>query len=93
MCVTAPTDRLRADEYVTRLVRACEQMGYDVHVHEPSTRITVSLAEGRPYSFETVTLKATEDDELFWFWSWGHRIGPAAEIGEVAGKIAHVVRR
>lgn len=92
MEATAPPDTLRADEYVTRLVRACQQMGYDVHVHEPSTRLTVSLEHGRPYTFETVTLKATEDDELWWFWSWGRPMVEAKEIGEAARLIAKVVR-
>lgn len=92
MEVTTPTQQLSADEYVSRLVRALDQMGYDVHVHEPSTRLTATAPGARPYTNETVTLKATPDDELWWFWSWGARMVPADQIGEAARMICHVVK-
>lgn len=91
MDLTAPPDTCSADQYVTKLVRACEQMGYLVHVHEPSTRLTVSLDHGKPYTHETITLRMVGDD-LMWCWSWGAPMVPAAQIGEAARMIANVVR-
>ena len=91
MHVTTPPGAL-ADEYVSRLVSACEQMGYNVHVHKPSTRLTVFLPHAGPYTNETVTLKTTEDDDLCWFWSWGARMVEAEKIGEAAHMIATVVQ-
>ena len=89
---TADTRLCSADQYVLRLKRALELMGFEVSILEPSTRLTASVPHGRSYMSETVALLADEDDELSWRWSWGDRIDRAEKISKVAAQIAEVLK-
>jgi hypothetical protein len=80
-----------ADEYVTRLARTVEQMGYVATIVEPSTRLTVSLPHGREFTNEMLTLRPDANEQLMWWWSWGTPINHAEEIAQVAAKVINVV--
>jgi hypothetical protein len=91
MAGPATDDELGADEYVRRLKRACERFGYLATILEPSTRLDVSLGDGRAFTHETVTLKPDGNNRLTWWWSWDKPMVPAEEITEAARRISSVL--
>lgn len=80
-----------ADQWVRRLDIALKRQRLATEIIEPSTKIKAFAPNGNPTFDEILTLRQGDDEVLTWFWSWGDRLGPAADVDATVRAVEGVV--
>lgn len=73
-----------------RLARSCEAAGLVAEVLAP-TRVRAYMPGANGRLAEVIRIMPDEAEALSFFWSWGERICPVAEIDRAVASIKHVV--